>query len=511
MDSDAGSAKPVLFWNGGTQVKPSAVAVLDVGKTNKKVSLYDRQFNVLAEERTPIESKDLKGLEVEDTDALLTWFRSSLKKLAAQADIRTIAITTHGATLVLLDESGKLAHPVISYSAAKGSEVQEEFYSAFGDSATLHRATCTPDVGFANMGKVLFYVKTRLPEVWAKCRHALFYTSYLGYELTGVMGMEPTYVGNHCYLWDFAQNTWSGVARQLGADKLFPESISPPWACLGVVKREIAEECGLSKDCKVTQGIHDSNANFLSYLAQGYDDFLLNSTGTWCVLMRKAASIDLSPEEIAAKVFFNLDAFGHPVRTCISPAGMEYDTFRGFTLLNDESDAAAVRRVVQERKLFVIPGVLPDASAFPGASARVVVGGVEYSLDNLRRRTDSPMTPFRQDYFAALNLSLALGTRKMLAWCGVKKGTTVFIEGGFAKNKTYCELLAALCPDQSFVLTSVKEGTSFGAALTGWMLAENMSLEAIGKEFSIRTTPISRVDFGNIQPYETEFMRLASR
>jgi hypothetical protein len=43
------------------------------------------------------------------------------------------------------------------------------------------------------------------------------------------------------------------------------------------------------------------------------------------------------------------------------------------------------------------------------------------------------------------------------------------------------------------------------------MLAENMSLEAIGKEFTIRTTPISRVDFGNIQPYETEFMRLASR
>ena len=227
--------------------------------------------------------------------------------------------------------------------------------------------------------------------------------------------------------------------------------------------------------------------------------------------MRKAASIDLSPGEIAAKVFFNLDAFGRPVRTCIFPAGMEYDTFRGFSLLNDESDVAAVRRVTQDGKLFAIPGVLPDASAFPGASARVVVGGVEYSLDNLRRRTDSPMTPFRQDYFAALNLSLALGTRKMLAWCGVKKGTTVFIEGGFAKNKTYCELLAALCPDQSFVLTSVKEGTSFGAALTGWMLAENMSLEAIGKEFNIRTTPISRADFGNIQPYETEFMRLASR
>jgi len=29
-------------------MKPIAVAVLDVGKTNKKVSLYDRGFNVLA-------------------------------------------------------------------------------------------------------------------------------------------------------------------------------------------------------------------------------------------------------------------------------------------------------------------------------------------------------------------------------------------------------------------------------------------------------------------------------
>jgi hypothetical protein len=61
------------------------------------------------------------------------------------------------------------------------------------------------------------------------------------------------------------------------------------------------------------------------------------------------------------------------------------------------------------------------------------------------------------------------------------------------------------------VLTSVKEGTSFGAALTGWMLAESMTLDEIGKEFSIQTTPISRADIGDLRPYEVEFMRLANR
>jgi len=483
-------------------VKPPVVAVLDVGKTNKKVSVYDRQFQVLAEERTTIQSKECNGLEVEDTETLLSWFHSSLKKLSAGFDIRILAITTHGATVTLLDEDGKLAHPVISYSAPKGDEIQEEFYRTFGDRATLHAATCTPDVGFANMAKVLYYVKTRLPDVWSQCRHALFYTSYLGYEIAGALGVEPTYVGNHCYLWDFAKNTWSNVARQLGTDKLFPPRFSAPWECLGPVKPEIAAACGLSSDCKVTQGIHDSNANFLPYLAQGYANFLLNSTGTWCVLMRPASTIHLSPQEIEAKVFFNRDAFGHPVRTCIFPAGMEYDTFRSFTQLKDESDADTVRAVVRDKNLFVIPGVLPNASAFPGATPRVVEGKRVYLLDDLRNQPDAPMTRLGQAYYGALNLALALATRKMLAWCDVTQGTTVFIEGGFAKNKVYCELLATLCPEQHFALTNVKEGTSFGAALTGWMLADGLSLADIGKEFTIQTTPIHPQDFGDLASYE---------
>ncbi len=486
-------------------MKPFVVAVLDVGKTNKKVSVYDRQFQVLAEERTTIEQRDLDGLEVEDTDALLTWFRGALKKLAADFEIRAIAITTHGATFVLLDEKGALAFPVISYSAAKGAEVQEEFYATFGDRATLHRATCTPDVGFANMAKIFYYVKSRLPEVWSRCRHALFYGPYLGYELTGAMGSEYTFVGNHNYLWNYADNTWSGVAKALGTDALFPEKFSSPWECLGVVKPELARECGLPADCKVALGIHDSNANFLPYLAQGYSNFLLNSTGTWCVLMRPANSIKLSPEEIGAKVLFNLDVFGRPVRTLIFPAGMEYDTFRGFTALKDASDAEIVRDVVRDKNLFVIPGVMPAASAFPGATPRVVHGDTVYSLDALRTQGGTPMTDLGQAYYGALNLSLALATRKMLAWCDVTQGTTVFIEGGFAKNKVYCGLLAALCPEQKFALTNVKEGTSFGAALTGWMLAEDLSLEEIGKQFAIETTPIPALDTGDIASYERAF------
>lgn len=492
-------------------MKPIAVAVLDVGKTNKKVSLYDRGFNVLAEERTTIEPGDINGLECDDAPALLRWFRSALAKLTSKASVRAIAVTTHGATIALIDGKGELAHPVISYAAAKGAEIQDAFYAEFGDRGALHAVTCSPDLGFANMAKILFYVKTRMPEVWAKCKHALFYPAYLGYELTGRMGSEHTYVGNHCYLWDFTKNTWSDVARKLGADRLFPSEFGSSWDLLGPVKPELIKECGLSDDCRVTLGIHDSNANFLPYLAQGYDNFLLNSTGTWCVLMRPAQSIKLTKEEIAAKVFFNLDVIGRPVRTCIFPAGMEYDTFRAFSALKDQSDVDSVRTVVADKRLFVVPGVLPDASAFPGATPRVVDGDDVATLEALRAKGGTPCTGRGQAYFSALNLSLALATRKMLASCDIKKGTTVFIEGGFAKNKTYCELLATLCPNQKFAYTNVKEGTSFGAAITGWMLADNLSLEQIGREFKIKTTPIEPQDFGDLSAYEQTFNALVAK
>ncbi len=482
-------------------MKQKAVAVLDVGKTNKKFRLFGRGFTMLRDVRINTQSRDLNGIDVEDSPALLAWFQERLKEATPDFDIKAIAITTHGATAVLLDENGALAHPVISYTADKGLEVQDEFYDVYGTREELHRVTCTADVGFANLGKMLYLVKTRLPEVWARCKHALFYDSYFGYELTGHMGLEHTYLGNHTYLWNFAGKDWSSVGRDLRADQLFPKNAARSWECLGVVKPEIAQACGLSENCKVTYGIHDSNANYLPYIALGYDNFLLNSSGTWCVLMTPAHQPFLTDTEIAAKVFFNLDAFGRPVKTSIFPAGMEYDTFRSFTELPDKATTGIVRDVIAKEELFVVPGVVPDSSAYIGAISRIVNGGQVDTVADLKKKGGTPMTPLGQAYNGAVNLSLALATREALNKLSLPKGTTVFIEGGFANNIVYCELLATLCPDLSFALTNIKEGTSFGAAMTAWMCAEGLSLDEIGKEISIETRPISRQDYGDMDSY----------
>jgi sugar (pentulose or hexulose) kinase len=148
--------------------------------------------------------------------------------------------------------------------------------------------------------------------------------------------------------------------------------------------------------------------------------------------------------------------------------------------------------------------VLPDASVFQGVPAKVATPERTYTFDDLETQR-APMTALGQDYFAALNLGLAIATREAMNRCGADQGTTVYLEGGFTNNRVYCELLAALCPGNTIALTSQKEGTSFGAALTGWMMVERLDLEAIGKEFTIESTAIPRRDYGDLDAYVDAF------
>jgi len=493
-------------------MKPQTVLVLDIGKTNKKAAVYDRDFRVLAEERISLGSAAWRGLEVERTDELLAWFRDRLRQFAGAFDIRAISISGHGATLALLDERGELAMPVLSYTSPVDAAFNDEFYREYGSREALHRATASPDLGFVNMAKMLHYVRTRLPECWAASKRGLFYPQFFAHALTGQYALEPTYVGNHSYLWNYARKDWSEVARRLGADKVFGGPMRAPWDVLGPLREDWMRECGVGAECKVAVGIHDSNANLLPYLAREESEFLLNSTGTWCVLMRPSRKSTLSDEQLDAGVFFNQSAYGGPVLTGLLPAGMEYEAFAKFASFADAQDEESLAKVAADRDLFVIPGTLPDVPVFPGATPGLIVGNRHYSLQELQSGTAAGVIgTLRQRYFAALNLALALATKRALAHLDAPRGTRAYIEGGFASNALYCRLVATLCPNFDWMLTSMKEGTAFGAALCGWAAAEGVDPRKLAMRYSISTRNVTGYDNLPLGLYEAEYLQRIAR
>ena len=92
------------------------VAVIDLGKTNSKVALVDTrlctEINVVKQAATTKQTELYPSL---DHEAIESFIVESLKSFAGTHTIDAITVTTHGATVALIDEAGELALPVLDY------------------------------------------------------------------------------------------------------------------------------------------------------------------------------------------------------------------------------------------------------------------------------------------------------------------------------------------------------------------------------------------------------------
>ena len=88
-----------------------AIAVIDIGMTNKKVAVYDDSLQQLDAQYRNFEPKIINGLQCHDLQSMEEWFFDELKRAGERFPIKAITISTHGATFVCLGTDGKAAIP----------------------------------------------------------------------------------------------------------------------------------------------------------------------------------------------------------------------------------------------------------------------------------------------------------------------------------------------------------------------------------------------------------------
>lgn len=499
------------------------VAVIDIGMTNKKVAVYDRDLRALGSVSKSFGPTLVEGIEAHDLAGIEDWVLDNLAELGRSFDIGAIAVTTHGATMVCVGEDGEPCAPCVYYTHEPGPEFQERFYRLAGDRRELQSVTGTPPLAaMINPAKGIFFLRERFPESFARTRTALNYPQYWVYRLTGVAGAEGTFVGCHSYLWDWRAARYSSVADKLGIADKMPFPLRDSWDVAGTLKDDIARRTGLGRDVVVTMGIHDSNASLLPHLAaRKGGDFALNSTGTWCVLMHPQEEYRFSPDELGKVVFFNRSAYNKPVKTAIFLGGMEFGAWasvirraRGLAEGAElpEPAPAEYRAVVEGRDLFVLPELVPGSGQFPGSVARARSGGVDYALADIESGAAAPT--FLRDTgasVAALKLSLAIQTLVALERAGADGGTDVITEGGFRKNAGYNALLAAALKGRAY-LTDIPEATSLGAAMTGVAALEGVKPDALADRLDVGyARPAAMGGLEGFGEYRAAWLALASR
>lgn len=487
------------------------IAVIDIGKTNKKVVLIDPALRQVAIRQASFPAQaGPDGILCEQVDAIWTWLKAQLAELYREHPFHALSVSTHGATWAGLDGEGGLALPVIAYEHDLGEAGQaaldRDFYARVGRLESIQDETGTCDLPLLiNPAKMVLFAQQRLPTAWARVKRIVNYPQFWGWKLTGEAASEPTASFCHTFLYDIRTHQPSSVARALGVDGLLDSSFRKPWDRLGCLTPAVQRECGLPA-LPVTLGIHDSNGSLLPYLVKHRGcDFVLNSTGTWCVAMHRVPAVSYAADELGTKTIYEVDANGGNLKVAILMGGQEYALYHDLAGGADPGfDAARLDRALARLGDAVLPGAFPGQ--FAGVRGGLLADGRTHDLEAVKAGR-------RPAWFAdpvlahdLLNVSLALQSEVALRRTGARDGTAIFVEGGFRQNPAYCAVLAALFPGSTVACTNLAQASACGAALLGHALLCGTDPSALADAIVIEEAPVARPVLANLAAYRAAWL-----
>ncbi|MGV0908645.1 FGGY-family carbohydrate kinase [Martelella sp. FOR1707] len=426
---------------------PRHVAVIDIGKTNAKVALVDlERLSEIAVRTRPNTVLAGPPYPHYDTEGLWQFVLASLTALQALHPIDAITVTTHGAAAALLADDGTLAAPILDYEHDGPDTLQSAYDAIRPDFAE----TGSPRLPMGlNLGAQLFWQFETFPEIRQRAKTIVTYPQYWAFRLCGEAVNEVTSLGCHTDLWCPDKKAFSSLVETAGLGDLMAP-VAKAADCLGPVLPDIAASTGIAAGTPVYCGIHDSNASLYAHLAIRPVPFSIVSTGTWVIGMALGgARVALDP---GRDTLINVNARGEPVPSARFMGGREFDrVMSGHPREYDPGDIEAVL----DRDAMLLPAVEMRSGPFQNRWQSWTVD--ETSLGSGAR-------------FVAVSFYLALMTATGLAMAGADG--PVFVEGPFAANQVYLDMLAAATGRPVSAVAGT--GTSIGAA----MLAAGDSMPA---------------------------------
>jgi sugar (pentulose or hexulose) kinase len=394
------------------------IAVFDVGKTNAKLAFVDvTQGREVWSARRANDTVQGPGGRELDVEGIESWLLESLRSAPDKDRISVIVPIAHGAAAVLVDHAGGiLAAP--DYEDTCFDEVGAE-YAPLRDP---YAVTFSPNLPHGlNLGRQLFYLQSRRPEVYQRAAHVLLYPQYWAWRLSGVMATEVTSLGTHTDLWRPQERAYSTLARKQGWARMMP-SQRPASDRLGRIRESVVAATGLPAECEVACGIHDSNASYLRFLMdREREAFTVVSSGTWTIVMANRGDLGRLREE--RDMLANVNAFGAPVATARYMGGREYEAIaRG----GHEPTVDAVIEIMAGG-IMALPS-FASAGPYSGRQGRIVPEG---ELAGVQRAALATM-------YSVLMTSVLI---ESLGSAG-----EIFVDGPLARNPLFARLLAACVP-----------------------------------------------------------------
>ena len=430
-----------------------AIAIFDIGKTNKKLFLFDEQYRILHEQSKQFEEiTDEDGDLCEDLPALTAWVCEQLDFVMRQEGVQLKALnfSTYGASFVHVDGQGRPVAPLYNYLKPFPEPLQKQFTERYGNETDFALDTASPPLGNLNSGLQLYLLKYVKPRLYEKVRYSLHLPQYMSYLVTGMPYSDITSIGCHTALWHFARNEYHPWVTGEGIDSrlapLFPsDQLMPSKPAYG----------GLLTGA----GLHDSSAALIPYLSYVTEPFVLISTGTWCITLNPFNQTTLTAAELQQDCLSYMEYRGKPVKASRLFAGYDHEQQIKRLASHFQVDTDAYKSVKFDPELMAklqlnVPG---------DQQSGTVQTLMPESL--FSKRALEAFSTYEEAYHQLIR---DLMVQQVASADLVMKGQVtckVFVDGGFSRNPVYMNLLAAAYPGVDVYAASVAQASAIGAAM----------------------------------------------
>lgn len=433
-------------------MKEKVIPVFDIGKSNKKLLLFDYNLRLVSENETSFpEQVDDDGFACDNIGAIEKWVRDSVSALSLsdKYDLTAMNFATYGATIAYLDKDGKRITPIYNYLKPVDEKLPERLFRRYGGQDEFCRRTASPALGMLNSGIQIFWLKSEKPDIFSKVDQILHFPQYISYLFTGKIYSEHTSVGCHTSMWDFDNMKYHPWLSDHGIK--LPEPVSV------MTCNEIESE---GKKIMTGIGIHDSSASLAPYFTGKRGNFLLMSTGTWCINMNPFNPEKLTTIQLDNDCLCYMSVSMQPVKSSRLFLGNMHDN--GVRILSDH-----FRTSGNYYKDLKYDNDLIQMLKGKYSGDRKVFFSSESGSREFRDKID--LFEFRtfEEGYHQLMIELSELTIASVELILAENDATenIYITGGFSRNNIFLRLMAQAFPSKRVFTSEVKNGTALGAAL----------------------------------------------
>lgn len=423
--------------------------IFDIGKTNKKAFVFDKDYRIIYEESHRIaEIKDEDGFACDDLATLTDWIITTLKKIVSSKEHRISAVnfSSFGASFVHINELGQPFLPLYSYLKPLAPDLKQSFFSDYGGEEKISRETASPVLDSLNSGLQLYRLKYE-KAINTKPGYSLHLPQYFSYLVTRKVYSDITSIGCHTMLWNFEKDDYHDwVHKEDLLKRLAP--VYPSSQLLDAESKWGQLKAGI--------GLHDSSSAIIPYLATFRDPFVLISTGTWSISLNPFNHQSLTTMELEQDCLCYFSYKKKPVKASRFFGGNIHEESEKRIAAHFNKKDNYFDKVSFDRNIVSsLQKKLPQDT-----STSFVPGGTMFD-----EREISSFKNYEEAYHQ-LMLDIVsrqvLSTNLVLDGSGAKK---IFVDGGFSKNEVFMKLLSGAYPDREVYSATVAQASAIGAAL----------------------------------------------